>query len=123
MKTLAIIVGTCLLMSGCGTLSRPTNAISRREAIGLAEKELARRHLRLPANYTVNVGNAIIDEEPGEVSVYQVDFSFKNREYADPVVVVSVNMQSGAIADFLDKRDYRPANMSIREFERTKNRD
>lgn len=121
LKIALIIIAACSLIAACETLpGLKFGGITPEDAIALAKKEIVRRHLRLPVDHTVNVKEAIIDEEPGALRVYNVDFSFRNDRHVHPVYLISVNLHSGAIENFLDNRDVRPANVSLRDFLRSR---
>ena len=58
-KTAVIILAASSLLGACETAALKFGGITRDDAVALANKELARRHLTLPADYTVHVPRAI----------------------------------------------------------------
>jgi hypothetical protein len=117
MNVSVVTAMTCLAAVSCHTISTNKGGqINRENAVAAAKKELDRRHLRLPAAYTVTVEKGVIDGEPTVIPIYQVSFRPRSNRQADVLYGVSVDRHTGAIEDFFDTRDYRPADMSLEEF-------
>lgn len=93
--------------------------ISREHAISIASREVGRRGLSLPVNYKVSAGRGRADLEPGYVDLWDVTFS---NAHGKMLYVVSVDRYSRQIQDFLDPRDYRPANVSLEQWRRKRER-
>ena len=125
MKVTVPLATLCFLALSCQTAPpAKVGKISREDAIAAAKKELERRHRLLPAGYMITVEEDVIDQEPGLIPIYQVTFSAGAKGATRVLYGVSVNRHSGATEDFFDERDYRPANVSLKEFlkSRKKNR-
>src|SRR4051812_11276273 len=98
-----------LLLVACGTPRFKFGGITPDDAVTLAEKELARRHLPLPRNYSVAAEkSAILYSTGAGISVYGVTFSKRMKGHPHTLYYVSVNKNSGGIEALFDERDVWP---------------
>ena len=94
--------------------------ITSEDAIAIAKKELARRNRPLPPGYVIQVEKGDIVEEPDVRQIYEVSVGVMTNHHFNLRYGVSVNLHNGVIEDIFDERDYRPANMSLEQWRKNR---
>jgi hypothetical protein len=93
-----------MLFAGCA-------GITREHAVTSAKTELVRRHCRLPAGYSVDVGEGVYQAELDRpLPIWEVAFYASSR-HGRALYVVLVNRRTGAVFDFSDPRRSVPSRI------------
>jgi hypothetical protein len=103
------LIGLVLLFGGC--------EMSPEHAIAIGTTEIARRHVPLPAGYKVAAQKDTEILEPGYIDLWDVNFSTPQGK---KLYTVCVNRYNHQVEEFFDERDYRPANVSLEDFLRSR---
>lgn len=100
-----VFVAVVLLFGGC--------EMTPEHAIAIGTREIVRRHVPLPPGYKVTAQKDTEILEPGYIDLWDVNFSTPRGK---KLYTVCINRYNHQVEEFFDERDYRPANVSLEDF-------
>ena len=110
LMTKLIIIAVCACLLGC--VSSPVTSAPD-ELIGMAKREISRRHIQLPSDCDITVDEGLTAPQIGPArELYFVRFTFTRAGKRDVYYKVIIEKRSRKVEQFLDYRETIPGGHS-----------